>query len=71
MDTLDIAVLLVFAVMAGVGVCTQPRGNSTASDWLSRLGILGALVWMGWIFLRPGGENAHNVIQMFHDFFAQ
>jgi hypothetical protein len=71
MSTLDIAVLVVFAVMAGVGVSSQPRGNSTASDWLSRTGMLGAALWLCWIFFRPGGESARSVLQMFQNFFSQ
>ena len=71
MNTLDIVVLVLFAVMAAVGVGSHPRGNVTASDWLSKIGMIGAALLLCWLFFRPGGESARNVFQLFRDFFTQ
>ncbi|HEU5337126.1 MAG TPA: hypothetical protein VFU27_14240 [Terriglobales bacterium] len=71
MSVLDIIVLALFAMLAAVGVGSHPRGNVAASDWLSRIGMAGVVLWLCWIFLRPGGESAHNVFQVFKDFFSQ
>jgi hypothetical protein len=71
MNTLDIVVLVGFAVMAAVGVGSHPRGNTTASDWLGRIGMMGAALWLCWIFFRPGGESARNVLETFEKFFSQ
>ena len=71
MGALDIAVLLVFAIMAALGVASSPRGNVTAADWTSRIGMIGVVAWLCWMFLRPGGENAHSMLEMFQKFFSQ
>lgn len=71
MTTLDIIVLALFAMLAAVGVGSHPRGNVTASDWLSRIGMAGVVLWLCWIFLRPGGESARNVFEVFQKFFSQ
>jgi hypothetical protein len=71
MDTLDIVVLALFAMVAAVGVGSHPRGNTTASDWLSRIGMIGAAAWLCWIFFRPGGESARGVLEVFQKFFSQ
>jgi len=70
-NTLDIVVLVLFAMMAAIGVGSSPRGNVTASDWLSRIGMIGAALWLCWVFFRPGGESARNAFQVFKDFFTQ
>ena len=71
MDTLDIVVLVLFATIAAIGVGTHPRGNSTAGDWLGRVGMIGAALWLCWVFFRPGGESPSHVLQVFKDFFSQ
>lgn len=71
MNTFDIVVLVLFATMAAVGVGSHPRGSTAAGDWLGRIGMIGAALWLCWIFLRPGGESARNVFQVFKDFFTQ
>ena len=71
MNTLDIVVLVLFATIAAVGVGSHPRGSTAAGDWLGRIGMIGAALWLCWIFLRPGGESARNVFQVFKDFFTQ
>ena len=71
MNTLDIVVLVLFATMAAVGVGSNPRGSTAAGDWLGRIGMVGAALWLCWVFFRPGGESAHGVYQVFKDFFTQ
>lgn len=71
MNTFDIVVLVLFATMAAVGVGSHPRGSTAAGDWLGRIGMIGAALWLCWIFLRPGGESARGVLQVFKDFFTQ
>jgi hypothetical protein len=71
MNTLDITVLVVFVVMAGVGVASHPRSHATAADWTGRIGLIGAAAWLCWMFFRPGGESARGVLQTFQNFFSQ
>ena len=71
MTTLDIIVLALFGMLAAVGVGSHPRGNVTASDWLSRIGVAGVVLWLCWIFFRPGGESARSVFEVFQKFFTQ
>jgi hypothetical protein len=71
MTPLDIAVLVLFVIVAGIGVASHPRGNSTAGDWLGRIGMIGAALWLCWIFFRPGGESARGVLETFQNFFSQ
>ncbi|HLK33414.1 MAG TPA: hypothetical protein VKT29_10005 [Terriglobales bacterium] len=70
MDLVDIAVLLVFAAIAALGVSSNSRGN-TSADWASRIGMIGVAAWLCWIFLRPGGESARGMLQMVEKFFSQ
>jgi hypothetical protein len=68
---LDVAVLLIFGAMAAIGVASQPRNNSTAADWMGRLGLVGAVAWVCWIFFRPGGVAPSDVVKTFKDIFSQ
>jgi hypothetical protein len=40
-----------------------------AQNRLGGIGLLGIAGWLGWIFLRPGGESASEVLDAFRRFF--
>lgn len=68
---LDVTVLLIFGAMAAVGVASQPRNNSAAAEWMGKVGLVGAVAWLCWVFFRPGGEHPADIIKAFKDIFNQ
>lgn len=66
--TTEILVLLGFLALAAVGVAGGSKSSRTSSDWMSAAGLLGAVGWVCWIFLRPGGDSFYQFWAAIRDF---
>ena len=68
-NTAEILVLLCFLGMAAVGVAGSSKtGDATSANWLAGAGLVGVVVWVCWVFLRPGGEDFHQFLTSIRDF---
>ena len=68
-STGEIVVLLCFLVMAGVGVASSSsHGDRTSGNWLAGAGLIGAVGWVCWIFMRPGGDSFYLFWTSIRDF---
>ncbi len=66
--TTEIVVLLFFLGLAGVGIAGIPRQDRSRGDWMTAIGLLGAIGWLCWVFMRPGGESVAQFWGMIRDF---
>ena len=66
--TTEIVVLLFFLGLAGVGIAGTSRDSRARGDWMTGAGLLGAIAWLCWVFLRPGGESVSRFWAMIREF---
>jgi hypothetical protein len=67
--TAEVLVLLFFLAMAGLGIASSPaQGDRTSANWIAGAGLLGAVGWVCWIFMRPGGDSFYLFWTSIRDF---
>ena len=66
--TTEVVILLCCLGVAALGVAGVSSNERTTSNWMAGLGLLGAIVWLCWIFMRPSGESFAQFWGMIRDF---
>ncbi len=66
--TVEIVVLVCFLALAAVGIASSSRQDRASADWMAAAGIIGAIGWVCWIFLRPGGDSLSQFWDMIQEF---
>lgn len=66
--TTEVVILLFFLGLAGVGIAGTSRDHRASGDWMAGIGLLGAIGWLCWVFMRPGGESVSRFWGMIRDF---
>ncbi len=65
--SVEIVVLVCFLALAAVGIASARRDRASA-DWMTGVGLLGAIGWVCWIFFRPGGDSLSQFWEMIQEF---
>ncbi len=66
--TTEIVVLLFFLGLAGLGIAGTSRENRARGDWMTGAGLVGAIAWLCWVFMRPGGDSVAQFWDMIRAF---
>ncbi len=66
--SVEIVVLVCFLALAAVGIASSSHHDRASADWMTAAGLLGAIGWVCWIFLRPGGDSLSQFWDMIQEF---